>query len=57
MDAIGVAGGLSMRVAVETDVDAVCGLLKDCITAMREAGIDQWDEIYPVERTIRSRRC
>ena len=27
-------------------------LLKDCIADMRQAGIDQWDEIYPSHQTL-----
>lgn len=40
------------------DLPALEGLLGRCIAAMRAAGIDQWDEIYPsrdiIERDVQS---
>ena len=45
-------GELSVRLATEDDLDAVVMLLKDCIADMRQAGIDQWDEIYPSHETL-----
>lgn len=38
---------LSIRPGSETDLDALVVLLQECVAAMREAGIDQWDEVYP----------
>jgi GNAT superfamily N-acetyltransferase len=45
-------GELSVRLATEDDLDVVVMLLKDCIADMRQAGIDQWDEIYPTHETL-----
>jgi GNAT superfamily N-acetyltransferase len=42
----------SVRVARSSDVDSVERLLRDCIAAMREAGIEQWDDVYPNRATI-----
>jgi GNAT superfamily N-acetyltransferase len=38
---------IGVRLASEADLDALMGMLHDCIVAMRAAGIDQWDDIYP----------
>jgi len=46
--------GFSVRPATEADLDAVERLLGDCIAAMRQAGIDQWDEVYPGRHTVLS---
>lgn len=47
---------LSITPATIEDLPALKGLLSRCITAMRAAGIDQWDEIYPshdiIERDV-----
>jgi GNAT superfamily N-acetyltransferase len=43
-----------VRLATESNLDAVERLLGDCIAAMRQAGIDQWDEIYPGRQTVLS---
>ncbi len=47
-----VGSAVSFRVARTTDVDPVLRLLQGCVTAMREAGIDQWDDVYPNRATI-----
>ena len=47
-----VGSAVSFRLARTTDVDPVLRLLQDCVTAMREAGIDQWDDVYPNRATI-----
>ena len=38
---------LTFRTANSHDIDGVMRLVEDCIAAMRRAGIDQWDAIYP----------
>ena len=45
---------LTMRLAGTEDIPSVVGLLKSCVGALRTAGIDQWDEVYPVGETIQS---
>jgi RimJ/RimL family protein N-acetyltransferase len=45
---------LTMRLAVTEDIPSVVDLLKACVAALRTAGIDQWDEVYPTEETIQS---
>jgi GNAT superfamily N-acetyltransferase len=45
-------GVLSIRLAADADGPALARILRDCIAAMREAGIEQWDEIYPTERHL-----
>lgn len=37
----------TIRLATEADVGALLRLLEKCVTAMRAAGIEQWDEVYP----------
>ena len=49
-----VQGVLAVRPAAEHDVSAIVRLLQDCVAAMRAAGIEQWDEIYPTESVIRA---
>lgn len=36
-----------LRKASPADAAAVLMLVRDCVAAMRTAGIEQWDEIYP----------
>lgn len=47
-----------IRKAVPADAGELLQLIHDCVAAMRAAGIDQWDEVYPnatsVENDIRS---
>jgi GNAT superfamily N-acetyltransferase len=43
---------LSLRLAEIDDVDAVMRLVGDCIAHMRQAGIEQWDDIYPDRATL-----
>lgn len=38
---------LTVRLAAESDLDAVCGLVAEAVAALRRSGIDQWDERYP----------
>ena len=45
---------LRMRLAGTEDIPSVVGLLKACVAALRTAGIDQWDEVYPTEEAIQS---
>ncbi len=47
-----IEGELSVRLATKDDLDAVVMLLRDCIADMRQAGIDQWDDIYPSDETL-----
>lgn len=37
------------RLAQESDIDAVCGLVKDAVGSMEKQGIFQWDNIYPAK--------
>src|SRR5213080_1112733 len=37
----------TIRKAVPDDAAALVQLAGDCIAAMRAAGIEQWDEVYP----------
>jgi GNAT superfamily N-acetyltransferase len=43
---------LLVRLATAVDLDTTVLILRDCITAMREAGIDQWDDVYPTRATL-----
>lgn len=43
---------LVVRPATVDDLDAVMRVLADCIAAMRAAGIDQWDDLYPTRATF-----
>lgn len=45
--------GISIRLAGDEDVVALMRLVHDCIAHMRRAGIEQWDELYPDEATLR----
>ena len=47
-----IEGELSVRLATEHDLDAVVMPLRDCIADMRQAGIDQCDDIYPSDETL-----
>ena len=46
------ADALSIRHAAPDDLDAVMRLVRDCIRAMRQAGIEQWDDVYPDRATL-----
>ena len=48
------AGVISIRLANQDDVGLVMQLVRDCIADMRQAGIDQWDDIYPGLATVLS---
>jgi GNAT superfamily N-acetyltransferase len=43
-----------VRRAHEDDLPRLGELLRACVAQMREAGIDQWDEVYPTETTLRT---
>ena len=43
---------LIIRSATEADAATLLGLLRDCVAAMRAAGVEQWDEVYPNAETI-----
>jgi ribosomal protein S18 acetylase RimI-like enzyme len=43
---------VTIRLAEESDVDAVMQLVARCIAGMRAAGIEQWDDIYPDRETL-----
>jgi GNAT superfamily N-acetyltransferase len=43
---------LMIRTAREEDIDRVMELVRDCIAGMRQAGIEQWDDIYPNRATM-----
>ncbi len=43
---------LHFRVADPVDLNSVIKLVSNCICYMRASGIDQWDEIYPNEKTF-----
>ena len=45
--------GVSMRVAGDADVSAAMRLVRSCVDGMRRAGIEQWDDVYPDEATLR----
>jgi GNAT superfamily N-acetyltransferase len=44
--------GLTVRLAVAGDVDALVGLLGDCVREMHARGLDQWDDVYPSRATL-----
>ena len=44
---------LSLRLAEIDEVDAVMRLVGDCIAHMRQAGIEQWDDILRFVATIK----
>lgn len=41
-----------VRTATAADAAALLQLVRDCVTGMRTAGIEQWDEVYPNTETI-----
>ena len=43
-----------IREARPEDIGELMSLVRCCVQGMREAGIDQWDDVYPDERTIRA---
>lgn len=43
---------LVIRSASPQDVPILQSLVRDCVLAMRAAGIEQWDEVYPNAETI-----
>ena len=43
-----------LRMATEADVGAAMRLVRTCIDGMRRAGIEQWDDVYPDEATLRN---
>lgn len=49
---------MEIRDALYDDAPALLQLTRECIGAMRAAGIEQWDEVYPdagvIERDIRA---
>lgn len=47
-------GNIGMRVepAREHDLPALADILRACVAAMRSAGIDQWDDLYPTPRHL-----
>lgn len=36
-----------IRQAVSADADTLLHLVRECVAAMRAAGIEQWDDVYP----------
>jgi ribosomal protein S18 acetylase RimI-like enzyme len=47
-----VTGPHSIRVATADDLETAMALRSDCIAAMRAAGIEQWDDVYPNRETL-----
>lgn len=43
-----------IREAIPGEVDELVELIRESIRAMRDAGIDQWDDVYPDQQTILS---
>jgi len=43
-----------VRRAHEDDLPRLCDLLRVCVEQMRSGGIDQWDDVYPTEATLRA---
>jgi GNAT superfamily N-acetyltransferase len=41
-----------IRKATAADAGTLLQLVRDCVAAMRAAGIEQWDELYPNAETI-----
>lgn len=41
-----------IRPAKSADAETLLALVRDCVSAMRAAGIEQWDEVYPNAETI-----
>jgi GNAT superfamily N-acetyltransferase len=51
------ASGVSnvlVRHAHEDDLSRLLELLRACVTQMQSSGIDQWDDVYPSEATLRA---
>jgi len=46
-------GNVLVRGAHEDDLPRVTELLRACVESMRAGGIDQWDDVYPDEATLR----
>ncbi len=44
----------NFRRARATDFGAVCRLFDDAVAALHRQGIDQWDDVYPSRRLLRS---
>lgn len=42
----------TIRLATSADAETLLALVRDCVAAMRAAGIEQWDEVYPNAETI-----
>ena len=40
------------KAAGESDIESAWRIVDACRTALREAGIDQWDDVYPTRQTI-----
>jgi GNAT superfamily N-acetyltransferase len=45
---------VDIRLAEEEEIEGLMQLVGDCIAGMRDAGIDQWDDVYPDRRTLLS---
>jgi GNAT superfamily N-acetyltransferase len=43
-----------VRRAHEDDLPRLCELLRACVAQMQGRGIDQWDDLYPTEATLRA---
>jgi GNAT superfamily N-acetyltransferase len=43
---------IAIRLAGDADLPSVVRILRDCVTGMRAAGIEQWDDIYPTDRDL-----
>jgi len=47
-------GDLPLRIAADGDVGLAMHLVRACIAHMRQNGIEQWDDVYPDETTLRA---
>jgi ribosomal protein S18 acetylase RimI-like enzyme len=45
--------GTTIRKAIEEDFSAMMNLLRECARDMQAGGIDQWDQKFPPEETVR----
>src|SRR6476619_7276851 len=45
---------IAIRPGAFEDVPRLVQLLQDCIAEMRRQGIEQWDDVYPNEGTLRA---
>ena len=43
---------MMIRVGQAAELEDLQGLLRACIDGMRQAGLDQWDEVYPTAQII-----